>query len=288
MPGDLNAAADAAEIALAGIAPTGAPDADAGKPASVADTAAPQTTSPSSPSIAGTPAAAPAVPAEEPKFEIKVNGKTELLTRTELIARAQKETSYTQKSQQLAEEKRRFDADRQTILEQEKSRWLQELKTQQAQEVEAGKTPAELALARTQQLEHKLEDMALSSSVDSVISKHSGVDRSDFMMECVKRGLRDSKDVADYGEAIAAEMEAKRNSSFDSRFNEIITKGDHPTLKQYKEQVIAEYLKSKAAGPAPVTSAVGSTPALGGPAKKARTLDEASDMAMEMLGAKLT
>ena len=292
MAGNLDAAANAAEAALAG---TGTPSegalpaADAGgqAPHSGAAPVAPQTTPPSSPSSSGQPAGstAQATTTEEPKFEIKVDGKTELLTRAEIIARAQMGTAFTQKTQRLAEERRRFETDRQTILEQEKQRWLQEQQEQARRAQEVGKTPGELAMLRTQQLEQRLEDQALTMSVDVVVSKHAGLDRNDFMMECVKRGLRDSNDVNTHGAAVAAEMESARNSSFDNRFNELLTKGEHPSLKAYKEAVIAEYLKSKGGGPSPVTSAGGATPSLGGSPKRAKTLDEAADIAAEMLGA---
>ena len=285
---NLDAAADAAEAALAGTGTStdAPPAADAGSQAPVAASAAPQTAPPPSPTNSGQPAGstAQATTTEEPKFEIKVDGKTELLTRADIIARAQMGTAFTQKTQRLAEERRRFETDRQTILDQEKQRWLQEQQELARRQQEAGKTPAELALMKTQQLEQRIEDQALTMSVDSVISKHPGVDRNDFMLECVKRGLRDSNDVHAHGAAIAAEMESARTSSFDSRFNEILAKGEHPSLKAYKEAAIAEYLKSKGGGPSPVTSAGGSTPALGGGPKRAKTLDEAADMAAEMLG----
>lgn len=288
-PTGLDAAADAAEAALAGT-PSPAPAADAGGQPPAGAPAAPQTPPPASPSSSGQPPAATPAPAgtptEEPKFEIKVDGKTELLTRTELIARAQMGTAFTQKTQKLAEERNRFLADRQTILEQEKAKWLQEQQEAARKAQEAGKSPAEQALERTQALEMKIEDERLEMVTNAVLAKHEGLDAYSFQVECVKRGLRDSNDVKTHGDAIAAEMVAARNAAFDTRFTDILTKGEHPALKAHNERIIAEYLKTKGAGPAPVTTGSGATPALGGAPKKAQSLDEAADIAAEMLGAK--
>jgi small-conductance mechanosensitive channel len=54
---------------------------------------------------------------EEPKFTIKVDGKDITLTQSELIERAQKGTDYTQKTMEVAEQRKAAEAERAQVTE---------------------------------------------------------------------------------------------------------------------------------------------------------------------------
>ena len=97
------------------------------------------TTTPEAASPAPSPST-PATPETEPKFEIKVGGKTEILTRDEIVARAQMGSDYTRKTQQLAEQQRQWQADREAILKQEREKWQRALES--AQPLEFGSVQA--------------------------------------------------------------------------------------------------------------------------------------------------
>lgn len=253
---------------------TPAPVADnPGGPAPVA-TAVPSTPSPSTPA---TP-----TPGEEPKFEIKVDGKVELLTRAEMVALAQQGKSYTQKTQKLADEQRRWEADRQSILQKEREAAVRELKAQEERErLDAAKDPAIRAAERVEALEQKIEDQQLESVLKPLLVKY-GVDEQQFLIEASRAGLRSAADVSARGEEIAKAISESQNGRFESRFKEVLSKGEHPELKAMKDRWLADYLKNKGGGPSPVPAGA-LTPTLGAAPRRAKNLDEAADMAEEML-----
>ncbi len=264
---DTNPAASAVEVA----APAPAADNPGGTPAVATEASTP------SPST-------PATPEAEPKFEIKVDGKTELLTRAEMTALAQQGKSYTQKTQKLADEQRRWEADRAAILKAEKDNWKREQEAEAAKALaDAGKDPAAKALERVEALEQNLEDQRLDGALSSLKAKYPDLDEQQFLIEASKQGLRSSADVANRGEAIAQALSESQNGRFETRFKEALTKGEHPELKALLAKHLADYLKNKGGGPSPVPAGA-LTPALNAPPKRvARTFDEAADIAHEML-----
>ncbi len=251
------------------VTPAPVADNPSGAPAASA-TATPSTPSPSD----------PATPPVEPKFEIKVDGKVELLTRAEMIALAQQGKSFTQKSQKLADEQRRWEADRQAILKQEREAAIRELRAEEERKkLDAAKDPATRATERIEAMEQRLEDQQLEAVLKSLLTKH-GIDEQQFLIEASKAGLRSAADVAARGEEIAAQIAESQNGRFESRFKEVLAKGEHPDIKVMKDKWLADYLAKKGSGPAP---AAGLTPSLGAPPRRAKTFDEAADMAEEML-----
>lgn len=251
-----------AALAPATDTPEGAPAADA--------TAIPSTPSPST----------PANPETEPKFEIKVDGKVELLTRAEMIALAQQGKSYTQKTQRLADEQRRWETDRQEILKQEREAAIRDLKAQEERaKLEAAKDPATRATERVEALEQRLEDQALDTVIKGLLSKYE-VDEQLFMIEAAKQGCRSSADVAAKGEDIAKALSEAQVGRFESRFKDVLSKGEHPEIKALQQKWLADYLKTKTGGPTPPSNGPASPAAS---PKRARTLDEAADIAEEML-----
>ena len=100
------------------VATAPAPAAGSGQPGGTADPA-PAASTPS-PSDKTTPASA----AES--FELKVDGQVRKVTREELVTLAQQGDNFTQKTQKLADERRRWEADRQAILQQERAKWGRE------------------------------------------------------------------------------------------------------------------------------------------------------------------
>lgn len=224
----------------------------------------------------------PATPTVEPKYEIKVDGKVESLTLNEMVALAQQGKSYTQKTQKLADEQRRWEADRQAILQQERDRAIQDLRAQeQRAALEAQKDPTQRAVERVEALEQRLEDQQLEGVLNSLKSKFPDMDEQQFLIEASKAGLRSASDVSSRGEEIAKSLVESQGSRFESRFKETLSKGEHPELKQLQAKWLADYLAKKGSGPSP---AVGNTPSLGAPPKRvAKTFDEAADIAEEML-----
>lgn len=280
---ELNIPEPAATLSEAPASP-----AEAAAPAPVADNpsggSAPAATAPAStpsPSLPANPA-----PAAEPTYEIKVDGKVEKLTLAEITARAQMGTDYRTKTQQLADERRRWDADRSTILQKEKEAWLRDLKTQEARaKLEAEKDPAARAMERVQTLEQTIEDQQLDSVLKPLLAKYE-VDEQQFLIEASRNGLRTAADVTAHGEAIAKALADVQNGRFETRFKEVLSKREHPEVKALIEKAVAEYLQKKTAGPSPTPSGA-ITPALGAPpVRKAKTLDEAADIAEEMLTGK--
>lgn len=269
-------------------APEAAPEAAAGQAPEAAQDAA-QAGSTPSPENSGTQPAASASPAAaEPKFALKVDGKVIEVSRDEAIALAQKGHSFTQKTQQLADEKRRWETDRQTLLDQEKQRWQreqQEWQRQQEQARLAAEDPARHALNVAQQAQAKTEDMALDFAIKSALSKYPDVNERELLIEAQMRGITrpDQFNVLD---AVASDLAKASSERFESRFAEIIGKGEHPLLKKMNDDALAKYLKDKEIKPAPLGgSAGGSTPPpmSSGP-KRAKSLDEAQDIANEMMG----
>jgi outer membrane translocation and assembly module TamA len=219
-------------------------------------------------------------PPEEPKFEIKVDGKVELLTRAEMTALAQQGKSFTQKSQQLAEERRRWEADQKQILQKERDAAIQKyLADEERKKLDAEKDPGTRALETVRTLEQKIEDQQLDAVLKPLTAKYE-LDEQQFVIEMAKQGLRSPADVAERGEAIAKAMSESLNGRFEARFKDVLSKGEHPELKRLQEKWLADYLAKKGSGPAP---AAGLTPSLGAPPKRAKTLDEAADIAEEML-----
>lgn len=249
--------------------PAPATDNPSGAPASA--TATPSTPSPS----------ASATPEAEPKFEIKVDGKVELLTRAEMIALAQQGKSYTQKTQRLADEQRRWEADRQSILKQERETAIRELRAEeQRKALDAAKDPATRATERVEALEQKLEDQQLESALKTLLSKFD-IDEQQFLIEASRAGLKSAADVEARGEEIAKALSESQTGRFETRLQDILAKGEHPAVKAYREKAVAEYLQKKGSGPSPVPAAI--TPSSPAGPRKARTLDEAADIAEEML-----
>ena len=254
-----------------------APAAGSGQPGGTADPA-PAASTPS-PSDKTTPAAA----AES--FELKVDGQSRKVTREELVNLAQQGDNFTQKTQKLADERRRWEADRQAILQQERAKWdreQQEAAERRRAEELGDKDPALLGLERIQSLEHKIEDQALDSAIRGLSAKFPNMNEREFLIEANARGLHSAEDVARHGEQIATELAKNGESRFDSRFTETLKKGEHPELVKMKETWIAEYLQKKGSGPTPPSGGA-LTPALGGSPRRAKTFDEAADIAQEML-----
>ena len=77
-------------------------------------------------------------------------------------------------------------------------------------------------------------------------------------------------------------MSENQNGRFETRFKETLSKGEHPELKTLQQKWLADYLQKKTAGPSPATAGA-TTPALGAPQRRAKTLEEAADIAEEML-----
>lgn len=272
---------DVAGAGGGGSAAVAAPPAEGGQPPA----GAPPANSPS-PSEGGQPAAAAAA-SPEPTLEILVNGKVEKLTLAEAKELAQQGRDYTRKTQNLADDRKRWDADRQAILQQERAKWHQEQQELARRQSEEGLEPADRALASAQETASRTEDYLLSNTLAQVRAKYPDVDEQMLIIEGQRRGIR-TPDQFHQLEAVAAEMDKANSGRFDERFNarfdETLKKGEDPRVKSYKDAIIAEYLKSKGSGPAPVSGS-GGAPALSGK-KTAANLNEASDMAIERLTAK--
>lgn len=258
-------------------APSGS---EAPAPASAADN--PNGSAPDATATPATPSpSASATPEAEPKFEIKVDGKVESLTRAEIVALAQQGKSYTQKTQKLADEQRRWEAERQAIIRQEREKAIQELRNEEARKkAEAEKDPATRATERVEALEQRLEDQQLDLVVKSLLSKYE-VDEQQFLIEASKAGCRSAADVQAHGEEIAKALSESQSGRFESRLKDVLSKGEHPEIKALKDKWLADYLAKKGGGPSPVPPA--QTPTGVAAPKKARTLDEAADIAEEML-----
>lgn len=254
--------------------PTPAPVADnpTPEPAPVATATVPSTPSPSN----------PANPADgEQKFEIKVDGKVEFLTRAEMTALAQQGKAFTQKTQKLADEQRRWEADQKAIIAREKENAIREYREQLAREkLEAEKDPTTRLSERLESMEQKLEDEKLDSALRTLLTKYE-IDEQHFLIEASRAGLKSAADVQARGEEIAKSISDAQTGKFESRFKDILTKGEHPELKALQAKWLAEYLAKKG-NPGPVPPSAGPVAPTTAP-KKARTFDEAADIAEEML-----
>ncbi len=223
---------------------------------------------------------------DEDLVEVVIDGKTEKVPYKELKSGYSRQSDYTRKTQQHADERRRWESDRETLLRVEREKWQREEKeAAERQRQESETDPAQRALSSTQRLEQRFEDQALDIAINRLSSKFDGFTERQFLIEASSRGITSAEGLAKHGEAILAEMVKTREEGFNSRFGEVLKKGDHPELAKYREAQIAAYLAEKKLGPTPPNAAGGATPSLSGAPKKARTLDEAADMADEMLKA---
>jgi hypothetical protein len=226
-------------------------------------------------------------PQKEELYDIVVNGKTERLTRADIIARAQQGTDYTGKTQRLAAERKQWETDRQTVLQQEREKWQRDnaAALERARQ-EGTRDPGERAMAHSQRLEQKLEDQSLDITLSRILPKFEGITEKDFLKEAQALGLTTAEQVAQHGERILSDMVKAREDGFNSRFDGMLAKGDHPSLVKFREAAIAKYLEGKTAKPSPATNTNGSAPPTGpGAPRRAKTFEEAADIADEMLRA---
>jgi hypothetical protein len=265
-----------------GPAAPAAPGAEGGQPGGAAPAAATGTPTPSP-----SPDSQPKVLSQdylEHLVEIKVDGKVEQLPLREVLSLSQQGRDYTRKTQALSDERKRFESDRSTILAQERQKWereYQEYLRRQAEGAEPKDAGAQ-ALEKAQALEQRLEDERLESVLKSVLAEHKGVNEQVLLFEARKRGIKSYDELG----PIAAELAKADSTSFEERFNsrldELLSKGEHPRIKKYNDEFLAKYLKDKERQPAPVGGSGGS-PSLGDGAKKPKSLEEAQDLANELM-----
>ena len=245
---------------------------------------APVEATPAEGAVDGSQATAPAQnegqAIEQPFLVVKVGGEEHKLTREQAIEWASKGGDYTKKSQSLAEQRRTFDQDRETIIrnEMEKRQRLAQQERENQERQALG--PAEQALLRTQELEQRIQDDKLSYALKDTLSKHPSVDEQALLIEATKRGIKNFDEL----ESVASDLDKSYSERMSKTLEETISKGEHPSVKKFKEQVIAEYLKSKGSGPAPVAGS-GGTSVPGSEIRKPKNMNEAHDIAISMLNA---
>lgn len=244
-----------------------------------------------SPSASGTPAAGtPATgPSAEPLFEIKVDGKVEKVTKEELILRAQRDTDYTGKTQKLAEARRAFETDRQRLVQEEVERarqtWIREQAEATRREADARlreENPAQAALQVAHRTQQMLEDQTLDLELKRARGQFPDVSENDLLLEAQRQGISRPEQ---FGSLIslAEGLDKVRVERMEKWLDSVISEGKHIRLGKYKDEIIAAYLKEKELKPGPLAGSGGS-PVVAAPPRRAKTLDEAQDMANELMG----
>ena len=272
-------------------APAGAGEQPQGSAAPGQPPAAGSPSSPS-PSSSGTPEAGSpgSGPSTEPLFEIKVDGKVEKLSRDEIIAMAQMGKDYTQKNQKLADAKRAFEAERQSLVQQEVDRARQEWARQQQESARRQESdrlraedPAAHALAEAKRAQQMVEDQSLDMEIKRALGKFPDISENDLLLEAQRSGIQRPEQFGMLSD-LAAKIDANRVERMEKWLETVVTEGKHPRLGKYKDEIIAAYLKEKEAKPGPLVGSGGSPISAPAP-RRAKSLEEAADMANEMMGA---
>lgn len=217
-------------------------------------------------------------PSPEPEYEIKVDGKTIKLPLSKLLEHAQKGTDYTLKTQALAEERRRDAAEREQHLRTERAKWEKEYQESQRRRVELEKLdPGSRALREVEVLKQQNEDTKLDAAIASVRGKFPDVNEQLLLATAQHRQITDYAALMQ----IAEDLDKAQNGRFETRFDALLSKGEHPRVKALKEAAIAEYLKGKIVKPTHIQGG-GSAPG-GEPPKKVKTFDEADQASLAAL-----
>jgi hypothetical protein len=261
-------------------AAAGSPSGENGASATATDTAPAAT----SPSAGAAPAnnGQPAGTVKESEFEeLKADGQVLKLTREQLRELASKGHNYTRKMQEMAEKERAKEREYQSklnnALQQERERLMREM-----QERENPPSVEEQNMRRLQQIEAKIEDDKLDRKIQEVTGKFPGVNEKLMLITALERF---GKDVTyDDMVSVAQEMATGMQSEREQLLDKVLSDGDNPKVKAFKQKAVDDYLAAKAKESKPKgENGTGGAPG-GLPARaKPKNFDEADKEALARL-----
>jgi hypothetical protein len=272
---------DTAAVVDGGAGPAGSAPAPAAPGSQPDPGAAPGASAPSPTPQTPTPGSQP--PAE-PEHEIVYNGQTEKLKLSDIIKLAQQGKDYTQKTQSLATERKKWETDRdyqvRTEVEKRYRALLTELqRNKNGQEEE--QDPGVRALSEVTKIQQQLQDQQLDAALRECKSKFPGINEDLLLAEANRRGIQRFEDLSEVAKGLHESNETERTKFLES----VLGDEKHPIVAKFREAVIAQYLKSKEGQPPKHITGAGGAPGGAPPPARPKNLDEADRIALETLKA---
>jgi hypothetical protein len=180
---------------------------------------------------------------------------------SELLSGYSREADYRHKTQSLAEERRKWEAERDAAVQEEVQKLLEEQAALEGEDPE--KVEAKVREERLARLEAQQGDLELERLLDRLKKDHPKMDEDKFLIALSRGELKSEKDFYEFAKKSHEDYLGLKQKTFE----EFVAEKENPAVKQFREKVIAEYLASKnklphsageAGGAAPVGAGTGS------------------------------
>jgi len=231
----------------------------------------------SSPSTGGAPASQGGQPsgAPEAEFEVVVDGQKVKVKLSELLSGYSRQSDYTKKTQELAEQRKRYEAELQTYR-QEREEW----ERQRQQPPEGEQDPVQQLQARQDALEKKYADEKMDQVLGELTKKYPLADPKLILLAASEARVKRWEDFDPIAKQLHEQAEGDRNSLIEK----FLSNPDDPRMKALEEKIINAYLQRKAKEGKPAHE-TGSTGAPGGTTgqKPPQSREEERNMALERL-----
>ena len=207
-------------------------------------------------------------------FTLKVNGEDKTYTRAEYDELASKGGNYTQDKQALAEERKAWERDRDSLIRSETDRRIEEMRAEDRHRAEAddGLSDGDKLGNRMTLIEETQQDEALEGKI-AQFQKEYGKDfnRSIFIDMATQAGIQDLNQL----DALAKEhVEGSKASNLDF-VKSVLEDENHPLTKEFSKKITDAWVTKKLnADPAGGGGSTGPTEILKGKDGKPLTDDE--------------
>lgn len=177
--------------------------------------------------------------ASQSEFEITVAGQKVKLTRDQVLEHASKGHDYTRKTQELADQKRRMEAEYSRRLQTELAKALDAQRRAPAEEQE--QDPLADIRSRQDRIEQRIQDEKLDAALERIKGKFPNVNPKLLMIEAAERKVERFEDL----DAVAAELNTAHETERSGLLEKLLGDANNPTVSKFREKVIAEYLQKK-------------------------------------------
>lgn len=277
IPGE--AAAGAGSAGQGAAAPPG--QGGAGQPPAGAGAAEGEGSPASAGTQAGQTGGQPGSGTPEPEFEYIADGQTHKVKGAKAVMELlSKGHGFTTKTQELAEQKRRLEAEYQDRVQKSVSAEIERLLAEGKGDEggEAGKPNA--VEARVQRLQQDLENDRLERALGPIREKFPGLDENLIMLTASAQKIQRYEELMGVAQKLHEKMESDRSAFLEKALGD----ENHPVAGPWRQKVVDAYLakKAKEGKPAGETGTAGTPGGGAGPVSPKNSREE-RELTMEAL-----
>ncbi len=216
-------------------------------------------------------------------FTLKVNGKEESYTREQILELASKGGDYQGKTTTLAEERKAFESDRESLIRSETDKRIEQMLEEDRRKAgdDESLSDSEKNTRRITSLEQRQQDEGLENKIAMLQDKHGkDFNRALFIDMATQAGVQNLNEL----DALAVKHIEQQKSAGLDLVKTILADENHPLTKEFSKKITDAWVEKKLkASPAGGGGSTGPTEIPTGKDGKPLTDDEIDDISTREL-----